>query len=174
MHQHRSFLVYATQNSRGAGRLKLTAQAVAFSPVIPLKISTDVAGLSQTTNTTHITNDKAESSPEISPVDSDTTLITAPAMSPGHSVFPDLPAQETTITQPDIEPTPMHTSRGGLLIPLDRIRRVKKIGALGARGLTLEWEDDSGAIKKERFWWVHGRDEAFARLVGGQKRWVRV
>jgi hypothetical protein len=66
------------------------------------------------------------------------------------------------------------THHGTLSINLSRVRRIKKSDILGAHGLVVTWEDEGGCVRKERFWWIQRRDEAFARIVGGQRRWVRI
>ncbi|EIN13757.1 hypothetical protein PUNSTDRAFT_140224 [Punctularia strigosozonata HHB-11173 SS5] len=69
--------------------------------------------------------------------------------------------------------TPVVQSHGKLSIPLAQIRGIKKTGAL--QGLSIRWVDEENQEKLDRFLWVRGRDEAFARLIGGSaKGWIRV
>lgn len=64
-----------------------------------------------------------------------------------------------------------------IIIPLIGLRGVKKTGLL--KGVSLRYKEQSpgGEIveKEERFRWVGGRDELFARLVGVDGRqWTKV
>lgn len=54
------------------------------------------------------------------------------------------------------------------------MRGVKKTGAFSVRGLAIRWADERAQEREERFLWVRGREEAFARLVGAERRWLRV
>lgn len=57
-------------------------------------------------------------------------------------------------------------------IPLNNLRGVKKSGML--KGLSLRWADAGGVEKEEKFMWVGGRDELFARLIGVDgRRWMK-
>jgi GRAM domain-containing protein 4 len=69
--------------------------------------------------------------------------------------------------------TPLVHSSGKLNIPLANIRGIKKTGAV--KGMSIRWIDEEQQERVERFMWVRGRDEAFARLIGaGTRGWVRV
>lgn len=74
---------------------------------------------------------------------------------------------------------------------MDDMRGVKKIGMNAIPGLSIKWqrslasgsynETDAGEasaeseIVEEKFRWVGGRDEVFARLVGsGGRKWLKV
>ena len=76
-----------------------------------------------------------------------------------------------------------------LRIAFDDIRGVKKIGMNAMPGLSIKWQKgaDSGSynetreegaltgVLEEKFWWVGGRDEVFARLVAwGGRKWMHV
>jgi hypothetical protein len=156
---------YAAQHHRGIGWLELTSQTIAFQPKIPMQKSRTISGFDSKTGCPldgegMAQEDLGDSEPESSCSATSTLLHTdASDPSPEHS--------ESQSSQPKV-------AFGGLLIPLNRIRSVKKVSVLGARGLLLRWEDDANNIKTERFWWVNNRDEAFARIVGGQKRWIRM
>ena len=83
-----------------------------------------------------------------------------------------------TITPRKLLFTPLTSPRPKLQFPLDSICLLKKAGAM--KGLHIQWRDhDSGEseaeIHVEKFLWVGGRDEVFARLVGwGGRRWLKV
>lgn len=126
-----SLFTYVAQHRRGAGRLELNDHAISFTPIIPLKLSTDV-----------------------------TNAASAPHEQ-GSDGF-------------NVEVKGNRVPHGMLSILLSSVRSVKKTSILGAQGLVITWEDDGHFIQKERFWWVQHRDEAFTRIVGGQRRWVRV
>ena len=83
-----------------------------------------------------------------------------------------------TITPRKLLFTPLASPRPKLQLGLDSICRVKKAGALN--GLHVQWRGrtDEGSEEEahvEKFLWIGGRDEVFARLVGwGGRRWLRV
>jgi hypothetical protein len=85
--------------------------------------------------------------------------------------------------------TPATSAKPKLRIVFNDIRGVKKIGIAAIPGLSIKWakgsgsasysetseEDASGRGNEEKFWWVGGRDEVFARLVGwGGRKWMHV
>ncbi|EJD04135.1 uncharacterized protein FOMMEDRAFT_167388 [Fomitiporia mediterranea MF3/22] len=86
--------------------------------------------------------------------------------------------------------TPVKSARPQIRIALDDVRGVKKIGLRSMPGLSIRWQrsPDSGSynrmtpdamrdfeVMEEKFWWVGGRDEVFARLVGlGGRKWLNV
>ncbi|TDL28663.1 hypothetical protein BD410DRAFT_781185 [Rickenella mellea] len=80
------------------------------------------------------------------------------------------------ITNTELLFTPIHSSRPKIRINIEDIRGVKKTGAM--KGLLVRWEstvDGDRKMSEERFLWVGGRDEVFARLVGwGGRRWHKV
>jgi len=61
-----------------------------------------------------------------------------------------------------------------LKIPLKNLRSVKKESGL-FNALLITWTDEEGNARVEKFRWVGGRDEIFARLVGtaDKKRCIR-
>jgi GRAM domain-containing protein 4 len=61
-----------------------------------------------------------------------------------------------------------------IAVPLCDIRGAKKTGVLNVKGLAIRRTNEQGEEVAERFLWVRGRDEAFARLVGLDKRWLRL
>ena len=84
---------------------------------------------------------------------------------------------------------PATSTRPKLRIAFDDIKGVKKIGMNAMPGLSIKWQKgaDSGSYNEtreesalvgtleEKFWWVGGRDEVFARLVGwGGRKWMHV
>jgi GRAM domain-containing protein 4 len=72
-------------------------------------------------------------------------------------------------------PAIIGTSSPRIVVPLQDLRAVKKTGALSVKGLALRRINERGEEVAERFLWVRGRDEAFARLVGvTDKRWMRI
>ena len=81
-----------------------------------------------------------------------------------------------TITPRKLLFTPLASPRPKLPLGLDSICRVKKAGALN--GLHVQWRGrtDEGSEEEahvEKFLWIGGRDEVFARLVGwGGRRWT--
>lgn len=93
------------------------------------------------------------------------------------------PAQHTsapgliTVTTTALLFTPLMSLNPKLIIPLSDVRGVKKAGLL--KGLyirTVDTADDGQKQEKEeKFLWVGGRDELFARLVGAEpRRWMKV
>lgn len=84
--------------------------------------------------------------------------------------------------------TPVTSPRPKLEVALTSMRGVKKIGIGAVPGLSVKWErarEVQGAtsteanagteIVEEKFQWVGGRDELFARLVGwGGRKWLKV
>jgi hypothetical protein len=62
-----------------------------------------------------------------------------------------------------------------IVIPFVDLRGVKKTGMF--KGVSLRWgETRQGGKdeKEEKFMWVGGRDELFARLIGaGGRRWMK-
>lgn len=81
--------------------------------------------------------------------------------------------------------TPVTSPRPKLEVALTSMRGVKKIGIGAVPGLVVKWErtrdatsTDANAgteIVEEKFQWVGGRDELFARLVGwGGRKWLKV
>lgn len=92
------------------------------------------------------------------------------------------PAQHTsapgliTVTPTAFFFTPIMSANAKIIIPFDTLRGVKKMGVL--KGLSLRWsettQEDETVEKEERFRWVGGRDELFARLIGADgKRWMK-
>ncbi|KAJ7900332.1 hypothetical protein B0H14DRAFT_2673254 [Mycena olivaceomarginata] len=85
------------------------------------------------------------------------------------------PAQHTsapgliTLTKATLYFTPLMASTAKLEIPLANLRGVKKKSGLFT-ALTITWVDDQGGGKEEKFRWVGGLDELFARLVATRKR----
>jgi hypothetical protein len=81
-----------------------------------------------------------------------------------------------TLTATTLLFKPLVSSNAKVVIPLINLRGVKKAGVI--KGLSLRWVesvDGQGKVEKtEKFVWVGGRDELFARLLGvdGQ-RWLR-
>jgi hypothetical protein len=72
-------------------------------------------------------------------------------------------------------PAIIGTASPKILVPLQDIRGVKKTGALSVKGLAVRRLNEKGEELQDRFLWVRGRDEAFARLVGvADKRWLRL
>jgi len=62
-----------------------------------------------------------------------------------------------------------------IIVPLQDLRGVKKTGALSVKGIAIRRLNERGEELQDRFLWVRGRDEAFARLVGAaDKRWLRL
>ncbi|PPQ76340.1 hypothetical protein CVT26_008968 [Gymnopilus dilepis] len=63
-----------------------------------------------------------------------------------------------------------------LVIQLTAVKGVKKSGLL--KGILIRWSDSSegkNEQKEEKFLWVGGRDELFARLVGSNAtRWMNI
>ena len=57
---------------------------------------------------------------------------------------------------------------------MERITGVKKNGVL--KGLYVSHKDSStNSVAEEKFLWISGRDELFARLLAmGNKKWVTV
>lgn len=84
--------------------------------------------------------------------------------------------------------TPVTSSRPKIEVALKNMRGVKKIGIGAVPGLSVKWErnrvaedttnTDASAgteIVEEKFHWVGGRDELFARLVAwGGRKWMKV
>lgn len=66
------------------------------------------------------------------------------------------------------------TTSAKVSFAMSAIRGVKKTGAFSVRGIAVRWADEQGQEREERFLWVRGREEAFARLVGTERRWLRV
>jgi hypothetical protein len=67
------------------------------------------------------------------------------------------------------------SSTAKLQIPLGKVRGVKKKSSIFS-ALTITWVDVQGNGKEEKFPWVGGRDELFARLVGAAdgKRSIKI
>jgi len=61
-------------------------------------------------------------------------------------------------------------------LSLAAVKGVKKTGFL--KGLSLRWSEtlnETQELKEEKFMWIGGRDELFARLVGTDgRRWIKV
>ncbi|KII94384.1 hypothetical protein PLICRDRAFT_172032 [Plicaturopsis crispa FD-325 SS-3] len=93
------------------------------------------------------------------------------------------PAQHTsgpgliTITPTTFYFTPLMAQHAKVTIPFPELLGVKKTGML--KGLSLRWAETLGDGLRgdeiqEKFMWVGGRDELFARLIGSDgKRWMR-
>lgn len=80
-----------------------------------------------------------------------------------------------TLTDDQLLFTPLHSLSPTIKIDLKTLIGVKRSGI--AKGLKLGWtevqEDGTTTEREERFLWVAGRDELFARLVGSQSgRWL--
>lgn len=86
---------------------------------------------------------------------------------------------------------PATSTKPKLRIALDDVRGVKKIGMSAMPGLSVTWRKgpdstsynetraelalSSTVTVEEKFWWVGGRDEVFARLVAwGGRKWMHV
>ncbi|KAF8581365.1 hypothetical protein K439DRAFT_1414361 [Ramaria rubella] len=89
------------------------------------------------------------------------------------------PAQHSTrpglisLSSTTLSFTQVLSSKPKVKIPLEQIRGVKKSGKLG--GLTVKWGLTETNEQEEKFSWVGGRDEIFAKLVGlGGRRWVQL
>ncbi|KIY52720.1 hypothetical protein FISHEDRAFT_34565 [Fistulina hepatica ATCC 64428] len=68
--------------------------------------------------------------------------------------------------------TPLMSSTAKIMFPLRDLRGVKKAGLL--KGLLIRWKTER-IEKEEKFQWVGGRDELFARLLGPSgKKWIKV
>ncbi|KAL4267152.1 GRAM domain-containing protein 4 [Pleurotus pulmonarius] len=81
-----------------------------------------------------------------------------------------------TITLSNVCFTPLLSAYATKTIPIESIRSVKKSGML--KGLAVSWVDtqEEDAPQEEKFRWVGGRDELFARLLGlasKEQRWRR-
>ncbi|KAJ7103544.1 hypothetical protein B0H15DRAFT_812642 [Mycena belliarum] len=82
------------------------------------------------------------------------------------------PAQHTsapgliTFTTQTLFFTPLMSSTAKMEIPLASIRGVKKKSGIFS-ALTISWADTQGEAREDKFVWVGGRDELFARLVAG-------
>ncbi|KAF8898755.1 hypothetical protein BD779DRAFT_1795370 [Infundibulicybe gibba] len=89
-----------------------------------------------------------------------------------HSTAPGL----VTITPTALLFTSIMSSDAKITIPLGEIRGVRKVGLL--KGLSIRWRSPEGLEVEEKFRWIGGRDELFARLVGhqsdGRPRWLKV
>ncbi|KAJ7125590.1 hypothetical protein C8R43DRAFT_710389 [Mycena crocata] len=89
------------------------------------------------------------------------------------------PAQHTsapgliTLTSDKLFFTPLMASNAKVEIPLAQLRGVKKKSGIFS-ALTVSWLDGQDD-REERFRWVGGRDELFARLVGAAdgRRWIK-
>ncbi|KIM48214.1 hypothetical protein M413DRAFT_22743 [Hebeloma cylindrosporum] len=72
--------------------------------------------------------------------------------------------------------TPLMSQTAKISLSLAAVKGVKKIGFL--KGLSLRWSetlDEIKELKEEKFLWIGGRDELFARLVGTDgRRWIKV
>ncbi|TFK57092.1 hypothetical protein OE88DRAFT_1650667 [Heliocybe sulcata] len=79
-----------------------------------------------------------------------------------------------TLTTASFFFTSLLSSTAKVTIPLSSIRAVKKAGP--TKGLHIRWYDEhTEAEQEDKFAWVGGRDELFARLVGWQgRRWIRI
>lgn len=78
-----------------------------------------------------------------------------------------------TLTPATFVFTPLLSTTAKVTIPLTALRGVKKTGLF--KGLSMRWvADASGEEHEERFRWVGGRDELFARLIGTDgRRWLK-
>ena len=80
-----------------------------------------------------------------------------------------------TVTAATFLFTPLTSPNAKFTIPLSNLRGVKKAGFI--KGLSLRWTESNGdgkLEKEEKFMWVGGRDELFARLLGTDgRRWLR-
>ncbi|KAJ7244787.1 hypothetical protein B0H12DRAFT_1128811 [Mycena haematopus] len=74
-----------------------------------------------------------------------------------------------TLTTATLYFTPLMASTAKLEIPLANLRGVKKKSGLFT-ALTIVWVDEQGNRKEEKFMWVGGLEELFARLVATRKR----
>ncbi|KAI5835560.1 hypothetical protein K523DRAFT_368238 [Schizophyllum commune Tattone D] len=84
-----------------------------------------------------------------------------------HSTGPGL----LTISPVVLQFTPFLSTTPKLSIPIKDLRGVKKTGLL--KGLTLRY-DDGSQVREEKFPWVGGREELFARLIGPDRtRWLK-
>ncbi|KZT30570.1 hypothetical protein NEOLEDRAFT_1053072 [Neolentinus lepideus HHB14362 ss-1] len=79
-----------------------------------------------------------------------------------------------TLTTTSFFFTPLISSTAKVVISLASIRAVKKVGPM--KGLHIRGiNGHSDTETEERFAWVGGRDELFARLVSWQgRRWIRI
>ncbi|KAL4243508.1 GRAM domain-containing protein 4 [Abortiporus biennis] len=92
---------------------------------------------------------------------------------PAHNKTPGL----ITLTSSALIFSPIASSQTKLSIGLENIIGVKKMGTV--HGLRIRWTDalENGVMveRDEKFFWVGGRDELFARIVGSQgRRWTKV
>ncbi|KAF7436803.1 hypothetical protein PC9H_003636 [Pleurotus ostreatus] len=81
-----------------------------------------------------------------------------------------------TLTLSNVCFTPLLSAYPTKTIPIDNIRSVKKSGML--KGLAVSWIDtqQDDTPQEEKFRWVGGRDELFARLLGlasKEQKWRR-
>ncbi|KAJ6604639.1 hypothetical protein DFH09DRAFT_316597 [Mycena vulgaris] len=89
-----------------------------------------------------------------------------------HSSAPGL----LTLTTQTLFFTPLLASTAKVEIPLGNLRGVKKKSGIFS-SLSISWLDVEGNGREDKFLWVGGRDELFARLVGASsisgKRWIK-
>ncbi|CAA7265811.1 unnamed protein product [Cyclocybe aegerita] len=123
--------------------------------------------------------------------------LTQDAWSPRHPIIPDAigitqpqtsleahtyPCQHSTapglitLVHRTLYFTPLMSQNAKMIIHLSAVKGVKKVGLL--KGFNVRWTDSSDGKqeeKEEKFLWVGGRDDLFARLVGTEgRRWVQV
>jgi GRAM domain-containing protein 4 len=69
--------------------------------------------------------------------------------------------------------TPIMSMEAKISIPFRDIVAAKKVGVL--KGLFVRWRrGGDGSETQEKFTWIGGRDELFARLVGAEnRRWLK-
>lgn len=98
---------------------------------------------------------------------------------PQEAVTHSFPAQHTsmpgliTLTATHFYFTSLVSTEARISYPLAQVKGVKKVGILNIKGMNIVLSED-GVEKEEKFRWVGGRDELFARLVAlGSSRWVR-
>ncbi|KAJ7706195.1 hypothetical protein B0H17DRAFT_1036123 [Mycena rosella] len=101
---------------------------------------------------------------------------------PADVVTHTFPAQHTsapgliTLTTQTLFFTPLMASNAKVEIPLSSLRGVKKKSGIFS-ALTISWVDGESKDRDDKFVWVGGRDELFARLVGatsaGGKQWIK-
>ncbi|RDB28719.1 hypothetical protein Hypma_015536 [Hypsizygus marmoreus] len=92
------------------------------------------------------------------------------------------PAQHTsspgliTVTDTALFFTPLMSLEPKFVLPLSDIRGVKKVGLLkGLQICIVQTVEGVKQEKEEKFLWVGGRDELFARLMGADgRRWMKV
>ncbi|KAG5639236.1 hypothetical protein H0H81_005310 [Sphagnurus paluster] len=158
-------LLRGRKNQASVGSDAQKRMAVPVAPEHATAMITEIPQSSMTKTTSSILSELAADHEAGSPQFVEAHSESFPAQ---HSSGPGL----ITLTATILLFTPLMSNIPKFVISLMRLRGVKKMGLL--KGLQMKFSSDDGLQEiEEKFRWVGGRDELFARLVGtGKRQWL--